>query len=130
MRKGLENEEAFRDHLSRILNSERLLRDCISRCRRVEHWEGVLVNHYNDDQGRTLLERLTYSKEDAEHGLDPKHNIPIKGNKGYDSIYEGTASLRNAVKLYLDFLSKHPPIGSPSDKVRRTLNSLDNGTRL
>lgn len=104
MQKGLESEEAFRGYLGRILSSERIIRDCISRCRRVERWEGGLVKHYSDNQGKALLERLAYSKEDADHGLEPKHNIPINGNKGYYSIYEGTTSLRHAVQHYFDFL--------------------------
>lgn len=107
MMNGLENEESFRGYLYNVLSSKRLVQDCISRCRRVEHYEGSLVKLYSDDQGKTILERLTYSKEDANHGFEPKHNIPIKGSKGYHSIYEGTTSLRNAVKLYFEFLSKH-----------------------
>lgn len=106
MMKELLHEDAFRSYLGKELSSERLIRDCISRCRRVEQTEGSLYNHYSNDRGRTLLERLTYSKEDAERELEPAHGIIFKGSKGHQSIYEGTASLRNAVQHYIDFLKQ------------------------
>jgi hypothetical protein len=51
-----------------------------------------------------LLDRLTYTKEDVERCIEPKHNLPIDGKKGYMSKYDGTASLRNAVHHYFEFL--------------------------
>lgn len=106
MARHITNEDAFRSYLGKALSSERLVRDCISRCRRVEQSEGSLYDHYSIDRGGTLLERLTYSKDDADRGLEPVHGITFKGSKGYQSIYEGTASLRNAVQHYMNFL-KH-----------------------
>lgn len=106
MMKELAHEDAFRRYLGKVLSSERLVRDCISRCRRVEQQEGSLYNHYSNDRGRALMERLTYSKEDADRDLEPAHSITFKGSKGYQSIYEGTASLRNAVMHYMDFLKQ------------------------
>jgi hypothetical protein len=70
--------------------------DALSRCRRVEKYEGDLDAHFKKDKMRSLLESLTYTKADQEAGVSPQHTIPIDGN-----ILNGTASLRNAVKLYL-----------------------------
>jgi|ERR1051325_3104823 hypothetical protein len=69
-------------------------RDAISRCRRVEASEGDLDSHYERDQMRALLERFTMSR----HDLAPAHQIEISGN-----VYNGTASLRNALRLYQQF---------------------------
>lgn len=107
MYKMLVNEDAFRRYLERVLSSGRLVRDCISRCRRVEQSEGSLYLHYTNDKGRSLLERLSYSKDDADQGLEPRHSIIFEGNRGYLSIYEGTSSLKNAVQHYFEFLHKH-----------------------
>lgn len=104
--KSLISEEEFRAYLGRVLSSERLVRDCISRCRRVEQSEGNLHDGYTKDCGRSLLNRLSYSKEDADRGLDPEHGVTFKGSKGYQSKREGTASLRNAVQDYFEFLNE------------------------
>ena len=45
-----------------------------------------------------LLERLTYSTEDARFRRTPKHKAPIDGN-----VRTGTATLKTAVTLYRDF---------------------------
>lgn len=104
MRKKIANEDAFRSYLDKTVTSEAQIRDCISRCRRVETSEGTIIKHYTNDRGRSLMERLTYSKEDAARGVKPAHDISFKGTKGYISIYEGTASLKNAVQHYFNFL--------------------------
>ncbi|MFF2155176.1 hypothetical protein ACFVVQ_07665 [Paenibacillus chitinolyticus] len=101
MIKELVHEDAFREHLGNVLSSERVLRDCISRCRRVELHEGNLLNHYNLDGGRSLLNRLEYSASDEKSDAKQRHSIPIDGK-----IRTGTASLRNAVQHYLDFLKQ------------------------
>lgn len=98
------DEEAFRSYMENQAVSKEHVRNSISRCRKVNHWEGNLYAHYINDRGKSLLKRLTYTKEDAEHRLEQKHNLPIEGKKGFMSIYDGTASLRNAVRHYFDFL--------------------------
>ncbi len=118
--KLLISEEEFRAYLGKVLSSERLVRDCISRCRRVEQSEGNLHDEYIKDCGRSLLNRLSYSKEDAERGLDPEHRVTFKGSKGSQSIREGTASLRNAVQHYFEFLNQQRKCGvgaKPTDSV-------------
>ena len=72
--------------------------DALSRCRRVEKYEGDLDIHFKKDNMQCLLESFTYTRADQEAGVSPQHTIPIDGN-----ILNGTASLRNAVKLYLQF---------------------------
>ena len=63
----------------------------ISNCRRVQDYEGDLDAHYNADELAGLMDRLNPRK--------PEHRIPIRGN-----IYNGTATLKQAVGLYRDFL--------------------------
>jgi hypothetical protein len=98
------NEDKFREYLKGVVDSSRVISDCISRCRRVAKYEGDLDVHFNTDKGKLLLDKLAYSRSQAEQSINPKHNIQIKGDKGYFSIYEGTSSLLNAVKRYFDFL--------------------------
>ena len=62
----------------------------ISNCRRVERHEGDLDAHYDSDQLDGLLQRLNPG--------EPEHRIPIAGD-----VYNGTATLKNAVSLYCNF---------------------------
>lgn len=62
----------------------------ISNCRRVEHHEGDLDAHYDADGLVGLMDCLNPRR--------PEHKIPINGN-----VYNGTATLKNAVGLYRDF---------------------------
>ena len=62
----------------------------ISNCRRVERHEGDLDVHYDFDELDGLLQRLKPG--------EPEHGIPIAGD-----VYNGTATLKNAVSLYFDF---------------------------
>ena len=72
--------------------------DAISRCKRVDKYEGDLDTHFRDDGMKSLLEKLVYTKEDEDKKNLQKHYIDIDGN-----IRNGTASLRNAVKIYRQF---------------------------
>ena len=62
----------------------------MNNCRRVERHEGDLDAHYDADEMDGLLQRLNPGA--------PEHGIPISGD-----VYSGTATLKNAVKLYRDF---------------------------
>lgn len=77
--------------------------DAVSRCRRVEASEGDLDSHYERDQMRDVLARFTFSR----HDLAPAHQIEISGD-----VYNGTASLRNALRLYQEFRewSRNPSV--------------------
>ena len=62
----------------------------LSNCRRVERHEGDLDAHYDCDELDGLLQRLNPGA--------PEHGIPIAGD-----VYNGTATLKNAVSHYFDF---------------------------
>lgn len=70
----------------------------LSNCRTVERYEGDLDLQFDQDHLRSLLERLTYSKEDARQSRPARHRIPINGD-----VRNGTATLRSAVSLYKQF---------------------------
>ena len=100
-----------------------------SRCRRVEKYEGDLDEHYEADGMLGLLNKLEYTVEDESYNRPPRHSIPIKGSKK-SSMREGTASLKDAVKVYCDFRNGSIPeagsrqpgadAGSPSGKKAKT----------
>lgn len=69
-----------------------------SNCRTVEYYEGDLDEHFNKDKCKQLIERLSYSVRDERANKPLRHNIPINGN-----VRNGTATLKQAVKLYMDF---------------------------
>lgn len=71
-----------------------------SNCNRVERFEGSIKDQYDNDRCKNLLSRLEYTMDDQVHNIKPKHNIPIDGN-----IFNGTATLRQAVNLYIDYLA-------------------------
>lgn len=70
----------------------------ISNCRNVESNEGDLDQHYANDYGLSILDKLSYSVEDERTNLVPKHNIIINGN-----IRTGSSTLKQAVTLYMNF---------------------------
>ena len=69
-------------------------------CKRVEAFEGDLDTHWDADGLDGLIGRLTYSRDDERNRRPPKHKVPIDGD-----IYNGTATLKNAVRLYREFRS-------------------------
>lgn len=100
----LRNEEQFRAYLSDLFDNSRVISDCISRCRRVQKHEGDLAEHFDKDRGRSLLDKLTYSLEEVNQCISPRHSVTITGGKGFRSLFEGTQSLNNAVKRYFEFM--------------------------
>ena len=52
----------------------------LSNCRVVEKWEGSLDEHYSHDNLESLLDRLTYAKDDERLNRPARHKIPIDGN--------------------------------------------------
>ena len=69
-----------------------------SNCLRIERFYGDLDEQYNADRCVSLIEQLTYTTTDKKLGNKPKHNIPIDGD-----IYNGTHTLKAALKLYIEF---------------------------
>lgn len=70
----------------------------VSNCLRVCRYEGDLDLHYTFDHCHNLLNRLEYTASDLERNMPPRHSIPIQGN-----IYNGTATLKAAVQLYIRY---------------------------
>lgn len=101
MRKELERETEFRTYLQGVTRNVAVQRDNISRCRTVSEHEGSIFNHYQQDKGKGLIDRLTYSTSDERSGAEQQHSIPIDGN-----IRNGTASYKAAVNRYFDFLKQ------------------------
>ena len=92
-------ESDFRNYLRNATTlKETTIRARIASCRRVERCEGDLDQHFDSDQCRGLLWRLTYSAEDRNQERPPKHNIPINGN-----VVTGSATLKRAIILYVQF---------------------------
>lgn len=69
-----------------------------SNCVRIEKYYGDLDKLYDSDRCASLLEQLAYSTTDKKLGAKPKHTIPIDGD-----IYNGTHTLKAALKLYIEF---------------------------
>lgn len=70
----------------------------ISNCMRIEKFYGDLDEIYNKDKCEKLKMELNYSMEEFRKNIPPKHRIPIDGD-----AYNGTATLRSALNLYLEF---------------------------
>ena len=75
----------------------------VSNCKTVERYEGDLDRHFDDDQCCDLLHRLNYSTVDHDTNNPPDHKIPIDGD-----IRSGSATLKSAVKLYVEFRRNRP----------------------
>jgi hypothetical protein len=106
VKEELKYEVQFKFYLTKIHNNPRVISDCISRCKRVQKFEGDLAEHFKNDNGQMLLYNLNYSMEDVNKSIQPKHSVPIQGNKGFKSIYEGTKTLESAVRHYFEFIKQ------------------------
>jgi predicted HNH restriction endonuclease len=70
-----------------------------ANCKTVEKCEGDLDEHFQRDEMRSLLDRLSYSSSDARRGNPARHNIPIDGD-----VHNGTGTYKRAIQLYREFL--------------------------
>ncbi len=96
-------ETDFKRYLKDVKQQQkRTIQNRISNCRRVAQHEGDLDEHFDNDHCQSLLERLAYSKKDADRGIPPQHEIPMEGD-----LLKGTATLKSAVKLYKEFRFGH-----------------------
>lgn len=89
--------ENFREWLSRKYKSKKTIDNRISNCNRIVEFEGSLDKHFAKDGGKSLMERLTYSRRDSV----PNHKIPFDGD-----YHTGTSTLKAAVKLYFEFMAE------------------------
>lgn len=92
--------DEFREWLEKEGYERGTINSRISNCLRVCETEGDLDRLYSLDECKNLLSRLTYSTSDEKTRQNPKHNIPINGN-----VRAGTATLKQAVTLYIKFLT-------------------------
>lgn len=70
----------------------------LHRAGRVEEHHGDLDEHYSKDRLTSLVESLSYSKNDQRHQRPNPSRIPFNGD-----IYNNLASYRDAVKRYRKF---------------------------
>jgi len=70
----------------------------LANCKNVEKYEGNLEQHFANDKGQSLLEKLSYSTNDQRNNRPPKHKIPINGD-----IRTGSSTLKSACTLYFKF---------------------------
>ena len=80
----------------------------ISTVRRVEAGLGDLDEHWRRDRGREALDRLTYTRNDAEYGRTPRHGVAITGDPT-----TGSASLKRAAAIYFEFCRVRPAPSGP-----------------
>ena len=97
--------------------------DIISRCNRIEDYEGDLDGHFDEDRMAGLFERLKYSKTDKRNKERPRHNIPIRD--GADE-YEGTATLRTAARRYKEFRECLARQGAEKRRIQSGHSTQDN----
>jgi hypothetical protein len=86
----------------------------LANCRRIEQFEGDLDTHFKTDQGVSLIEKLSYSTDDKRNNRVASHSIPINGDR-----YNGTATFKQAAKLYFEFKS-----GKKPEKAREVVKSI------
>jgi hypothetical protein len=92
----------------------------LANCKRVEKYEGDLDSHFERDSGFSLVEKLSYSTDDKRNNRKPKHTVPIKGD-----IYNGTATLKQAVNLYFEYKSGKNSI-KPNRHTGKTIRKVRN----
>ncbi len=96
------NTDKFKEWLEQKEYTLNTIQNRISNCRNVESYEGDLDEHFQKDYGASLIERLSYSTADERDSLPPNHKVPISGN-----IRNGSATLKQAVRLYMDFMKEN-----------------------
>jgi len=84
--------------LKKYNNNKHIANARKTNCRKVCKYEGDLDIHFEKDSCHTIMDKLSYSIEDENHNRQSRHKIPIYGN-----IRKGSATLKSAVKLYVDF---------------------------
>lgn len=93
------DKDRFELWLLKKYNNTHVVSDAISRSKRIEEGLNINLDHeYDNDRCKHILEMLEYSKEDEEFNKSTPNGIIIKGN-----LYNGMASLRNAIRKYIKF---------------------------
>ena len=117
-------EKFFKRYLIGQGYNENTINSRINNCKRVEKYEGNLDNHFETDELEGLIKNLMYSRENNTQ----KHKVPINGD-----IYNGSATLKQAVKLYRDFkkqsLASHGQIINIRERKHRISQQQRRQTR-
>ncbi len=95
----------------------------VANCSTVEQIEGNLDEHFQRDGLRSLLERLSYTSDDAREGRAARHRVPIDGD-----IANGTSTYRAAINLYRKFLISQQavaPVVEDSDETRKEVSAIE-----
>lgn len=108
-------EKKFRQWFASTGVGEKTVQNRVSNCKNVEKYEGDLDLHFNFDQCKSLLDKLTYSKDDERQYKEAKHCIPIDGN-----LYNGTSTLKQSVNIYIKFC-----IYDKSNMTISTISSIE-----
>lgn len=93
-------KEAFRVWMKDHTNNSGTIGGIISRCERVEKVFGNLDLSFEADQLEATIRNLSYTKQDERGNKLPPSGLTFRNGA---SIFNGMASLKNAVTLYRDF---------------------------
>lgn len=75
-----------------------------ARCIRVENEMGIdLDAQYKEDEGKSLMQKLKYSRKESRAGMPPQCGIIFDIDV---DVYAGMHSLRASVKKYFEFLQQ------------------------
>ncbi|GHV10332.1 hypothetical protein FACS1894162_3860 [Bacteroidia bacterium] len=105
-------EKEFKEWLEkyRYPDSKPTVGSRIANCKNVEKNYGDLGTHFDKDKCGRIVSELTYSKADEREKRKPNHPIHIDGN-----IYNGSATLKQAVGLYVQFRNLLSDVDEQSD---------------
>ena len=118
------NAEGFKNWLLASGMKETAAQNRVANCATVERGQHVDLDVcYEKDRCRSLIELLTYSREDQRRNRPPRHNIPIEGN-----VYNGTATYKAAVKKYVAFRDAEGKVQSGSSSPRKVFPKAKAGT--
>lgn len=95
-------EEAFRFWLTVRYPNSNHPSSVIARCKRLEDVYGPLDDAYELNHCTGIEAELYITKDAQRKGERPMHGIAISGD-----VYEVTANLKNALKLYVEFKDQH-----------------------
>jgi hypothetical protein len=90
---------------------ENAARSRVSNCNRIEKYYNDLDDYFLNDQFSFLLSQFEYTRDDELNNKTTLHKIPINGN-----LRTGTATLKAALNLYLEF--KKDPSGISLPKIK------------
>ena len=118
--------DEFEQWLRDLGYDEASIRNRISNVAKINDAYGDLLTHWQTDGFESIFNDLTYTRKDEYARKANPSKIGIGGN-----IYNGLATYRAALRLYMAFLNSlpttaRPQIGTIGEKVRQVLENLKN----